>query len=104
MINDVASGVEAVVPMVIVVAQPGAQDAGVKVAVAPTGNPDVENVTDCVAPDTSVAVIELSTDDPRTTDVFPPLDRAKSNDGDVVALTAKDVGELLFAASNADTV
>jgi hypothetical protein len=103
-IVDVASGVEAVVPMVIVVAQPGEQDAGVNVAVAPTGNPDVENVTDCVAPDTSVAVIELSTDDPRATDVFTPLDSAKSNAACVVALTGADGADVLFAASFADTV
>ena len=104
MIVDVANGVEAVVPIVIVVAQPGEHDAGVYVAVAPDGKPDVESVTGCVAPDTSVAAIELSADDPRTTDVFPPVDRAKSNAANVVALTGDDVGELLFAASYADTV
>jgi hypothetical protein len=103
-IVDVASGVTAVVLIVIVVAQPGEHDAGVYVAVAPEGNPDVENVTGCVAPDTSVAVIELSTDAPRTTDVFPPVDRAKSNPANVVAFTGEDGGELLFAASYADTV
>jgi hypothetical protein len=102
-IVDVANGVAAVVPIVIVVAQPGEHDAGVYVAVAPEGNPDVENVTGCVAPEMSAAVIELSTDDPPTTDVFPPLDRAKSNVGDVVAFTEDDGGELLFAASYADT-
>src|SRR5258705_11575316 len=100
-IVDVASGVAAVVPIVIVVAQPGEHDAGVYVAVAPDGNPDVENVTGCVAPDTSVAVIELSTDDPRTTDVFPPVERGESDAAHVVRPAGDSVGGLLFAGAYA---
>src|SRR5258705_12563387 len=95
-IVDVASGVAAVVPIVIVVAQPGEHDAGVYVAVAPDGNPDVENVTGCVVPDTSVAVIELFTAETRTNDLVPPVGRGKSNAANVVALTRDDAGDLWF--------
>src|SRR5258705_12288273 len=103
-IVDVANGVAAVVPIVIVVAQPGEHDAGVYVAVAPDGKPDVENVTGCVAPDTGVAVIELSADDPRTTDVFPPVDGAKANGANGVGLTGDHGGRLYFGAAKRDTV
>ena len=77
---DVPAGVvPMVVPMVNVEEQVGLQLAGENEAVAPAGNPEAENVTGCALPETNVAVIELVTDDPAVTDLFPVLLREKSN-------------------------
>jgi hypothetical protein len=59
--------------------QLGLQLFGEKEAVAPEGNPDAENVTDCVLPETNVALIELVTDEPAVTDLSPELESEKSN-------------------------
>ena len=72
-------GVEPLVLMVRVEEQLGLQLFGEKEAVAPEGNPDAENVTGCVVPETNVALIELVTDEPAVTDLLPELETEKSN-------------------------
>jgi hypothetical protein len=59
----------------------GLQLIGEKEAVAPEGNPETkaENITGCVVPETSAALIELVTEDPARTDLFPELESEKSN-------------------------
>ena len=63
-IVDDAAGVEVAVVRVNVVEQVGLHDPGENEAVAPVGRPEAENVTACVVPETSVAVIVLVTDCP----------------------------------------
>ena len=60
-IVDVPVGVDAEVVRVTVDEQVGLHDPGESAAVVPVGRPDAENVTDCVVPETSVAVIVLDT-------------------------------------------
>jgi hypothetical protein len=79
MVDVPAAVVPAVVLMVNVDEQVGLQLPGENEAVTPAGNPEAENVTDWALPDTNVAVIELVTDDPAITDLFPVLLREKSN-------------------------
>ena len=63
-IVDDPAGVEVAVVTVNVVEHVGLHDPGEKEAVAPVGRPEAENVTACVVPETSVAVIVLVTDCP----------------------------------------
>jgi hypothetical protein len=63
-IVDEPVGVDVAVVRVNVVEQAGLQDPGENVAVAPDGKPDAENDTDCVVPETSVAVTMLEIDCP----------------------------------------
>jgi hypothetical protein len=77
---ELPAGVEPLVLMVRVEEQPGLQLFGEKEAVAPEGNPEAENVTGCVLPETNVALIELVTEDPATIDLFPESESEKSND------------------------
>ncbi len=63
-IVDDPMGVEAEVVRVNVDAHVGFHDPGESEAVAPTGKPDAENVTDCAVPETRVAVIVLVADCP----------------------------------------
>jgi hypothetical protein len=65
---DVPAGVVALVLIVNVDEQVGVQLAKEKEAVAPEGNPEAENVTDCVPLDTNVAVIELVVEEPAVSD------------------------------------
>jgi hypothetical protein len=67
------------VAIVSVEEQLGLQLFGEKEAVAPEGNPEAENVTGCVLPETNVALIELFTDEPAVTDASPELESEKSN-------------------------
>jgi len=80
-IVDDPVGVDAEVVSVSVDEQAGLHDAGENEAVVPVGRPDAANKTDCVVPETRVAVIVLDTDCPWTTDLFPPLESEKSKDG-----------------------
>jgi hypothetical protein len=75
---EVPLGVAPLVVTVNVEAQVGLQVPGENDAVAPEGKPETEKATDCVLPDTNVAVIELVTDDPAVTDLLPVLLREKS--------------------------
>ena len=78
--------------------QVGEHEPGVAEAVAPLGRPDTDKLTDFVLPDTSVAVIALVTDAPRTTLLAPSFVRLKSNDElplDTVIATGEDVVVLL---------
>ena len=63
-IVDVPVGVDTEVVRVNVDEQVGLHDPGENEAVAPVGKPEAENVTACVVPETSVAVIVLVTDCP----------------------------------------
>jgi hypothetical protein len=63
-IVDDPVGVEAEVARVNVDEHVGLHEPAEKEAVAPAGRPDAENVTDCVVPETRVAVIMLDTDCP----------------------------------------
>jgi hypothetical protein len=76
---ELPAGVEPLVLMVRVEEQLGLQLFGEKEAVAPEGNPDAENVTGCVVPETNVALIELVTDEPAVTDLSPELESEKLN-------------------------
>ena len=80
-IVDVPVGVDAEVVTVTVDEHVGLHDPGENEAVAPLGRPEAANVTGCVVPEASVAVIELETDCPCTTVLFPPLVSEKSKDG-----------------------
>ena len=66
-IVDDPAGVDAEVVTVTVDEHVGLHDPGENEAVAPAGMPEAENVTDCVVPETSVAVIVLDTACPWTT-------------------------------------
>ena len=72
-------GVEPLVLMVRVEEQLGLQLLEENAAVAPEGSPEAESVTDCVLPETNVALIELVTDEPAVTDLLPELEREKLN-------------------------
>jgi hypothetical protein len=60
--------------------QLGLQLFGEKEAVAPEGNPDTENVTGCVVPETNMALIEFVTDEPAVNDLSPELESEKPDD------------------------
>src|SRR5262245_57938032 len=82
--------------MLMVALQPGAQDPGVAVAVAPAGNPEKLNVTVWAVPDSSDAVSEFVTEAPCTTLRAPPVARLKSNvELATVTVTVADVVVLL---------
>src|SRR5437867_4357824 len=70
---EVPVGVEAAVEMVRVVEQVGEHVSGENAAVASVGNPEAEKDTDCVVPETSVALMELETWSPWLTDLLPPF-------------------------------
>jgi hypothetical protein len=76
---EVPAGVEPLVLMVSVEEQLGLQLLGEKEAVAPEGNPEAENVSGCLFPETNVALMALVTEDPATIDLFPELASEKSN-------------------------
>jgi len=76
---EVPPAVEPVVLMVSVEEQLELQLFGEKEAVAPEGNPEAENVSGCVLPETNVALIALVTDAPPVTDLSPELESEKSN-------------------------
>jgi hypothetical protein len=78
-IVELPPGAEPLVLMVRVEEQPGLQLFGEKEAVTPEGNPEAENATGCVLPETNVALIELVTDEPAVTDLFPESESEKSN-------------------------
>jgi len=80
-IVDGPVGVDAEVVRVSVDEQVGLHNAGENEGVVPAGKPDAENETDCVVPETRVAVIVLDTACPWTTDLFPPLESEKSKGG-----------------------
>jgi hypothetical protein len=75
---ELPAGVEPLVLMVRVEEHLGLQLFEEKKAVAPEGSPNVENVTGCVLPETSVVLIELATDEPAVTDLSPELESEKS--------------------------
>ena len=75
---ELPAGVEPPVLIVTVEEQLGLQLFWENEAVAPEGNPDAENVTDCALPETSAALIELVTDEPAVTDLSPELESEKS--------------------------
>ena len=77
---ELPAGVEPLVAMVRVEEQLGLQLLEENEAVAPEGNPEAENETGCVLPETSVALIELVTDEPAVTDLSPELESEKPND------------------------
>jgi hypothetical protein len=63
--------------MVIVEEQAGLQLVEEKEALAPVGKPEAERVTDWGLPETKAVLIELVTEDPAMTDIFPELDTEK---------------------------
>jgi hypothetical protein len=77
--EELPAGVELLVLMVRVEEQLGLQLFEEKKAVAPEGNPEAENVTGCVVPETNTTLIELVTDEPAITDLSPELESEKSN-------------------------
>ncbi len=99
-IVEVPTGVDAVVVRVRVVVQAGLQPVGENAAVVPAGNPEAANDTGWVGPDTRVALMAFVTEEPRTTDLLPPLERLKSKAAaGVVAGTGADGVDVLPAAS-----
>lgn len=74
------AGVVAPALMVKVEEQAGLQLTPLNEAVAPVGSPDAEKLTDCVLPETRVALIVLVTGEPAVTDLLPPLLIEKSKD------------------------
>jgi hypothetical protein len=77
-ILDVAGGVAALAVMVKVVEQVAAQEGEEKAAVAPAGRPETVNETSWALPEVKAAVIELLTDDPAVTVLFPALAKEKA--------------------------
>ena len=78
---EVPTVAEAEAAKVRVVVQVGLQEVGAKEAVTPLGNPEALKDTAAVAPEDKVEVMALVTDDPWTTDLFPPLVIVKSKAG-----------------------
>jgi hypothetical protein len=74
---NVPVGVAVVVAMLKVVLQVGEQVAGLNELVAPAGKPEAEKETAVLVPEDKVDVTVFGTDDPLTTDLFPPLLIAK---------------------------
>jgi hypothetical protein len=64
-------GVEPLVVILRTAEHVGAQEAEEKELVAPEGSPETPKVTDCVDPESKLAVIELVTELPAVTDLFP---------------------------------
>jgi len=54
------------------------------VAVVPVGSPAAENETDCVVPETSVALVVVATEAPWVTALLPPFvsEKSKEEEGD----------------------
>jgi hypothetical protein len=69
--------------------QLGLQDVCENEPLAPCGKPETENETDWVVPETSVAVYVMVVDEPRMTDLLPPLMREKSKLAVDVDVTAR---------------
>ena len=65
------------VERVRVVEQVGVHAVGENATVAPVGNSEAEKDTDCVVPETSMALRVLETEVPWATDLLPPLVREK---------------------------
>ena len=102
---DVARGVLAPVVKVTVVVQPGEQEAGLKLAEVPVGNPEIVNTTGAVAPPDSAASTVLVTDAIRATDRLPPLLSAKLKGTALDTVTATGpVVVVLFDVSLATAV
>jgi hypothetical protein len=76
---ELPEGVEPVVLMVRVEEQLGLQLAEENEAVAPEGRPDTEKETDWLPPEARVALMELVTEEPATTDLSPELAKEKLN-------------------------
>ena len=72
-IGQVPVGVDALVVIVRVIVQVGAQDVGAEVAVAPVGSPVVLRLTAWGVPLLSVAVTVVEPDAPCVTVIFPEL-------------------------------
>jgi hypothetical protein len=72
-------GVEPLVVILKTAEHVGVQEAEEKEPVAPEGRPETPKVTDCAAPESKLAVIELVTEPPAVTDLSPELAREKSN-------------------------
>jgi hypothetical protein len=72
------AGVEALVLMVRVEAQAGLHEADEKEVVAPEGRPETENETAWLLPEVKDALIELVTEEPAVTELFPELDSEKA--------------------------
>jgi len=77
-IVEVLAAVVLLALSVIVETQVGLQLTEENEAVTPEGNPDAENVTACVLPETNVEVIVLDTEEPAITDWLPALLNEKS--------------------------
>jgi hypothetical protein len=75
--GELPAAVELLVLMVSVEEQLGLQLVEEKEAVAPAGKPEAEKVTAWAVPEAKVVLIELVTEEPATTDVFPALDTEK---------------------------
>jgi hypothetical protein len=74
---ELPAGVEGLVLMVRVEAQAGLHEAEEKEAVAPEGRPEIENETAWLLPEVKDALIELVTEEPAVTELFPELDSEK---------------------------
>jgi hypothetical protein len=76
-IEKLPAGVDPLVTMFNTVEHDGLQAVEEKDPVAPAGNPDTLKETGWLLPETNAAPIELVTEDPATTDLFPELEREK---------------------------
>jgi hypothetical protein len=83
-IGKLPGRVEELVLRVSVEEQLGLQLPCEKEAVAPEGRPEAESVTDCVLPETNVALIKLVTDEPAITDLSPELPSEKLKPSSIV--------------------
>ena len=72
---------------VVVGVQVGLQLVGLNNAVAPAGRPDAENVTACVVPETSVAVIVFDPEDACVAVMPPLLESEKSKETALLTVT-----------------
>jgi len=93
------AGVDPLVAIVRTVEQEGLQDLEEKEAVAPEGSPEAEKVTGCVEPEAKLAMIELVTEEPAVTDLFPELESEKSKeDATVNDAPVSELAELILKA------
>jgi hypothetical protein len=74
---ELPAGIEAVVLIVRVEEHVGLQEVEEKDTVVPEGKPEAEKVTAWALPDAKVVPIELVTEEPAMTDLFPELAREK---------------------------
>jgi hypothetical protein len=74
---ELPAAVELLALIVSVEEQLGLQLAEENDAVAPVGKPEAEKVTAWAFPDVKAALMELLTEEPAKTDLFPELDREK---------------------------